>query len=223
MATTQLGFQRARSPEHKEQRREAMLAAARKLGLRDGVRSVSVTDIAAEVGIHKSAVLRYFETREEIYLDLTAEGWRDWAAAMHTALDGASEVTSDELAAALSRTLGERPLFCELLAHASLNLERGVSAEAVRAFKLTALAAVEDVRALVARVRPQISAGDGNDLIAAVVAFAASLWQISHPPETLAQLYVEDPRLAHAVVDFLPRLEHLTHAVILGLSRSGNV
>ena len=136
------------------------------------------------------------------------------------ALDGASEVTSEELAAALSRTLGERPLFCELLAHASLNLERGVSAEAVRAFKLTALAAVEDVRALVARVRPQISAGDGNDLIAAVVAFAASLWQISHPPETLAQLYVEDPRLPHAVVDFLPRLEHLTHAVILGLSPS---
>ena len=223
MATTQPGFQRARSPEHKEQRREAMLAAARRLGLRDGVRSVSVTDIAAEVGIHKSAVLRYFETREEIYLDLTAEGWRDWAAAMHTALDGASEVTSEELAAALSRTLGERPLFCELLAHASLNLERGVSAEAVRAFKLTALAAVEDVRALVERVRPQISAGDGNDLIAAVVAFAASLWQISHPPETLAQLYVEDPRLPHAVVDFLPRLEHLTHAVILGLSRSGNV
>jgi AcrR family transcriptional regulator len=215
---TRPGFQRARSPEHKEQRRDAILAAARKLGARDGVRSVSVTDIAAEVGIHKSAVLRYFETREEIYLDLTAEGWRAWAAALHDVLDGVPSATADELAVALSGTLAERPFFCELLSHASLNLERGVSKESVRAFKLTALDAVADIRALITRVRPR---SDGMELISAVVAFAASLWQVSHPPETLAQLYAEDPRLAHAVVDFRPRLELLTRAVILGLARSG--
>ncbi len=31
--------------------------------------------------MHKSALLRYFETREEIFLRLTADGWREWSAA----------------------------------------------------------------------------------------------------------------------------------------------
>jgi AcrR family transcriptional regulator len=211
-------FQRARRPEHKQQRYEAILAAARKLGLRDGVRAVSLTDIAAEVGMHKSAVLRYFGTREEIYLHLTAQGWRDWAQAARAEIGDEAPVSADRLAAALARTLAERPLFCELLAHASLNLERHVSAEAVHAFKLTAVAVADDLGSLAARVVPDMSQADGRDLIAAVTALAASLWQYSHPPEVLAGLYATDPRLAHAAVDFTPRLERLTRAVILGLA-----
>jgi AcrR family transcriptional regulator len=47
---------------------------------------VSLADIAARVGIHKSALLRYFETREQIFLELTAAAWRDWAQALHAGL-----------------------------------------------------------------------------------------------------------------------------------------
>jgi len=64
-------------------RQAAILSAARELALRDGVRKVSLADIAARVGVHKSALLRYFETREQIFLELTAEAWRDWAGAIH--------------------------------------------------------------------------------------------------------------------------------------------
>lgn len=30
--------------------------------------------------MHKSALMRYFGTREQIFLEITAEGWRDWSA-----------------------------------------------------------------------------------------------------------------------------------------------
>jgi AcrR family transcriptional regulator len=218
MSNAEPAFRRARRPEHKQQRYDSILIAARKLGLRNGVRAVSLTDIAAEVGMHKSAVLRYFGTREEIYLRLTAEGWRDWAQAVHTAIGEEAPVSPGRLAAALAGTLAERPLFCELLAHASLILERHVSAGAVHAFKLTAVTAADDLGSLAARAVPDMSPADGRDLIAAVTALAANLWQYSHPPEVLAELYVTDPRLAHAAMDFTPRLEHLTHAVIVGLT-----
>lgn len=211
-------FQRARRPEHKEQRREAILTAARTLATRDGVRSVSLGDIAGEVGIHKSALLRYFETREEIYLQLTAEGWHDWTRAMRLELETTAAVTPVTVAAALTRTLADRPLFCDLLAQAPLNLERHVSLESVRSFKLAALDAVGDLSALLTRALPDLGQDGGRNVVAAVTALAATLWQISHPPATLAQLYVEDPRLGHAVVDFAPRLEHLTLAVLTGLS-----
>lgn len=70
-------FQRARSPQAKQQREAAILDAARALGAEHGIRQVTLTDIAAAVGMHKSALLRYFETREEIFLRLTAADWQD--------------------------------------------------------------------------------------------------------------------------------------------------
>jgi len=214
MATTPPPFQRARSPEHKQQRRREILAAARTLGLRDGVRAVSLTDIAAQAGVHKSAVLRYFETREEVFLQLTAEGWRDWAAALTASLRPGT--APGEVAATLTRSLVERPLFCDLLAHAPLHLERGVSLEAVRAFKLTALAAVDDIRAALTAALPGLTPDGAQDVVAAVTALTASLWQIANPPETLARLYAEDPRLGHAIVDFPPRLQRLIAGTIAG-------
>ncbi|EWM09936.1 LOW QUALITY PROTEIN: transcriptional regulator, TetR family, partial [Kutzneria sp. 744] len=142
-------FQRARRPEHKEQRREAILAAARALALRDGVRGVNLGDIAAEVGMHKSALLRYFETREEIYLQLTAEGWQEWTEALRAALPDATP-TPAGVSAVITETLSSRPLLCDLLAHAPLNLERNVSPETVRAFKITTLDRVDVISRLLA-------------------------------------------------------------------------
>lgn len=39
----------------------------------------------------------------------------------------------------LAQTLVQRPLFCDLLAHILLKLERNVSLNAVRAFKIRAI------------------------------------------------------------------------------------
>src|SRR5260370_42362423 len=69
-------FQRARSAGAKQRREEAILAAAARLGAERGIRQVTLTDIAHAVGLHKSAMLRYFETREQIFLRLTAGRWR---------------------------------------------------------------------------------------------------------------------------------------------------
>ena len=82
-------FRRARRPEQKQQRREEILAAARELALANGVRSVSLAGIAALADIDKSALLRYFETREQIFLELAAREWPAWVQALHDGLDGA--------------------------------------------------------------------------------------------------------------------------------------
>ena len=84
--TTTPEVQRARSAEAKLQREQAILDAAARLGTERGIRTVTLTDIAQAVGLHKSAMLRYFETREQIFLKLTAAGWRDWSAALRQQL-----------------------------------------------------------------------------------------------------------------------------------------
>jgi AcrR family transcriptional regulator len=215
-------YQRARRPEQKLERRDAILGAARELALRDGVRAVSLAGIAAQVGIHKSALLRYFETREQIFLELTAEAWDEWVTALHAALGPAVLDAGAPGAAALvadvfARSFGDRPLLCDLIAHTPLNLERNVSAEAVRRYKLTSLAAVDEAAAIAQRVLPELTLAECGEFVAALASLAGAVWQIANPVAALAELYASDPALARACVDLTPRLRRTAEILLAGL------
>ena len=240
-------YQRARRPEQKLERREAILGAARELALRDGVRAVSLADIAARVGIHKSALLRYFETREQIFLELTAEAWRDWTTALHAGLDAATPDAGAPAAQApaaqapaaqapasqapasqardsaalvadvFARSFGDRPLLCDLIAHTPLNLERNVSPEAVRRYKVTSLAAVDEAAAITQRVLPELTLAECGEFVAALASLAGAVWQIANPAAALAELYASDPALARACVDLTPRLHRTAEILLAGL------
>jgi len=220
-------FQRARSAEAKQQRESAILAAARALGAERGIRQITLTEIAEAVGMHKSALLRYFETREEIFLRLTADGWREWSAALRASLEElAVPVPVPEpvplplpaaVAEVFARTLAARGLFCDLLAQAPLNLERNVSLDAVRSFKLVTLAEVDAIVTVVRRLLPGLTERDGVDLIAAATAMSGAFWQMATPGPEVAALYRSDPRLAHAVVDVEPRVARLLTAMLTGI------
>jgi AcrR family transcriptional regulator len=210
-------FQRARSPEAKRLREAAILDAARALGARDGIRQVTLTDIATAVGMHKSALLRYFETREEIFLRLTAAGWQEWTPALAARLRALERPGPDTVAQAFAGTLAERGMFCDLLAQAPLNLERNVSTDAVRAFKLATLAAREDLFAALDARLPALGRERGLDLIATAVALAGAFWQIATPGPDVAALYRSDPRLGHAIVEVEPRLDRILAATIRGM------
>lgn len=210
-------FQRARSPEAKRRREAATLDAARELGLRRGIRQVTLTDIAAAVGMHKSAMLRYFETREEIFLRLTAEGWHEWTRDLAARIRELKEPGPDTVARQFAATLASRGMFCDLLAQAPMNLERNVSVDAVRSFKLATFAAREDLFAALAQRLPALAAADALDLIATAVALAGAFWQMATPGPEVAALYRSDPRLAHAVVEVEPRLARILRSTLAGM------
>ena len=225
-------FLRARRPEQKQQRREEILAAARELALADGVRSVSLAGIAALAGIDKSALLRYFETREQIFLELTAREWPAWVQALHDGLDGAEPASAaltgpgpgpGLVADVVARSFGDRPLFCDLLAHTPLNLERNVSPEAVRGYKLISLASVGEAAGVVRRALPDLTERECLEFISAIASLAGSLWQIANPVPALAALFASDPALSHACVDLVPRLRRTGEILLAGLipSRPG--
>jgi AcrR family transcriptional regulator len=227
--TSTAAFQRARRPEQKQQREDAILGAARELALRDGVRNVSLSDIAGRIGIHKSALLRYFETREQIFLELTAASWLDWGQAVHAGLDGVSPGrpgfpavagspgVAGVVADVVARSFTDRPLLCDLIPHTALNLERNVSPEAVRRYKLTSLGVISDAAGVVHRVLPELTASECREFASTMASLAGALWQIANPPPVLAELYRSDPDLALACVDLTPRLRRTAAILLAGL------
>jgi AcrR family transcriptional regulator len=210
-------FQRARSPEAKQHREDAILAAARSLGVKRGIRQITLTDIADAVGMHKSALLRYFETREQIFLLLTAEDWREWSAALRAKLERASgSPTAETVASAFSTTLADRGMFCDLLAQAPLNLERNVSLDAVRAYKLVTHHEVDAIVEVMRRLLPALTQQDCIDVIAAATSLSGAFWQMGNPPPEVAALYRSDPRLSHAVFEIEPRVRRTLTAMLKG-------
>lgn len=212
------GFVRARTAENKERRTSDLLESARELARADGVRTLTLTAIATRAGVHVSGVRRYFASREEILLVLAGREWTNWAGAVASQIDdGQLPMPTAALARLLADSLAERPLFCDLLAHAQVSLEREVSATSVRAFKIASLGAVAEIAGALVRAVPGLTSEAAWDLIASTTALAATLWQTANPGEVLAKLYAEDPAMAHAKSDFAPRMTRVINALITGL------
>jgi AcrR family transcriptional regulator len=215
MTLVNQSFQRARSTEAKEQREAAILNAARALAATHGVRQITLTDIAAAIGMNKSSLLRYFETREQIFLVLTGEGWREWSSALRKELVQLAEPSPTTVASIFAKTLTARPIFCDLLVQAPLNLERNVSLDAVRTFKLIAL---DEVKAMGSELKRLLglSSRQATDTIATATSMAGALWQMATPGPKVRALYRSDPQLAHAIVEVGPQLTHILEGLLTG-------
>ncbi len=206
-------FVRARRPEHKQQRRDAILAAARDLALERGIRAVTLGDLAASVGLAKSNVVRYFGTREEIFVELCSEeGFR----LREVLLPRLADVTAETLPRVLAGTLMEHELFCELLSQLTTHLEHNVSYPAAERLKVTSTLIIGELARELAARPVGLDVEQATLLLTATSQIGAGLWSASRPSEVVLQVYAAHPEIVptgsvHA------GLERLVAALATGL------
>lgn len=211
-------FQRARSPENKRQRATALVDAARSLALEVGAASVTLTAVADRAGVHHSAMRRYFSSHKEILLQLAAEGWTQWSDTVADTLRDRAPAPPAAVAEAMANALAADPLFCDLLANVPLHLEHDVDVEHVAEFKGVSRSAVTALVTTIRNALPGLTQTAALDLVTSANATAATLWQVAHPPEALAEVYRSDPDISPAwAMDFLPTLTRLLTATCIGL------
>lgn len=211
--------QRARSDQDKEVRKTALLTAARELAIERGVREVTLTEVTNRVGLHPSALRRYFESREELLLELAEQGWADWRTHLLALVDD-RRLTADEVADVVSRSLDELPLFCDLQTHVGLSLEGAVRLERARQYKTAATTAFDAMTSALVSTGAGLDAEGARTVLTAAMSCAAYLFQLSRPSPTLRQLYDEVPRWAHSALRFREQLTTLLTAVARG-ARTG--
>ena len=80
-------FQRARSKEQREVRRRAILDTAAAMLAEMPAAQLTLNELSRRVGLAKSNVLRYFESREAVLLELLDALSREWLDQLATELD----------------------------------------------------------------------------------------------------------------------------------------
>ncbi|GGL37464.1 TetR family transcriptional regulator [Phycicoccus endophyticus] len=207
---------RARSAQAKEDRAQAFLAAALDLATEDGVRGVTLTAVTSRVGLHPSALRRYYDSTEELLLTLAERGWEDWRRELLGLLAGRTGLGPAEAGAALAQSLTRHPVFCDLLLHTVLSLEGAVRLERARAYKSAADAAYEEMVAALVGAVEGLSRPGAETVLATAMGVAGHLYQLSRPSPTLRLLYEQEPKWAHSALRFAEQLREVLVTAVRG-------
>src|SRR3954462_1098374 len=122
-------FQRTRSEEQREIRRRAILDTAEAMLDEMAVADVSLNELSRRIGLAKSNVLKYFESREAVLLELSSSELAAWVDDLARALAAVPPAAllderAELLVDAVVSTLAGRPVFCDLISTQASVLER---------------------------------------------------------------------------------------------------
>lgn len=113
-----------------------------------------------------------------------------------------------------------RSLLCELLSALGSELERNLSAESAREFKLAHGRLLGTPADLVQRDITALTPTAAREPVSLTVVCTAELWPVAHPSEAVAEAQ-RDPELAGTRVDFAERLGRTLHVAVTGLLTLG--
>lgn len=216
-------FQRARSEEQRAQRRQAILDTTAAMLAEMPVAQVSLNELSRRVGLAKSNVLRYFESREAVLLQLLDVASQEWLEHLEDALPSGVDAGAplpdrgDQVVAVLAASLADRPVLCDLTSAQAAVLERNVSPAVAAQYKRTAIVNVGALAALTRTRVPELTEGDATRFAAVCVMTTGAIWTHAQPSAAMLAVYDSDPALAAMRIDFAATLREVLEVVLSGL------
>jgi AcrR family transcriptional regulator len=216
-------FQRARSDEQRAVRTQAILDAAAAMLTEMPVSQVSLNELSRRVGLAKSNVLRYFESREAVLMELLDLASREWLGQLADELrasvsaDAQPSERGDQVAATIATSLSARPVLCDLVSSQAAVLEHNVSARIAAQYKRSAIANVAILVGLILEHVPELGERDAQRFAAAMIMVAGAVWTHARPSAAMLTAYEADPELAAMRLDFTATLREVLEVLIAGL------
>ena len=207
-------FLRARQPDQIEQRRESLLAAALSLFQRRGLEKVSLNDIAREVGLAKSNIYRYFESREHIYLVVLQRLAAQFEQRIYANLNklkgrGTIRTVTDALVAAYLAS----PEYGELITVVNSVLEKRLTPTLVVNFRAVFLERRKRLAAALTEALPCSSAEHMLPITLHIFLHVPGLWTFCFPSGDSAGM-LDRPENAHLKVSFRREMTLFLRAIL---------
>jgi AcrR family transcriptional regulator len=186
-------FQRARRPEQIAARRAAILTAAGEMLRERQVADISLRELADRIGLAKSNVLRYFDSREAIFLEVLDRTWTAWldGLAIDPGRSRARFARETQVATGIAASLIAEPLLCDLFGAMAGVLERNISLDVARDFKSRFAARTGRLAGFVRTAVPALDDAAATHFAGAVVVLVAGLAPYATPTDVVAAASAE--------------------------------
>jgi AcrR family transcriptional regulator len=215
-------FQRARSAEQRDIRRRAILETAASMLGEMSVSELSLNELSSRVGLAKSNVMRYFESREAVLLHLLVTTAREWLAVTIERFAGAVDTSTpvsariDMVAGELAASFAEWPMLCELISVKASVLDRNVSTEVALQYKQEVSDGLVGLGGLLEELLPELGPEQSVPAARMIILLVGALWPRTHPPQAVIDAYHADPEIAFLDQDFTAALADALEVALLG-------
>ena len=191
------------SPELTRAREDEIIRACRELYQTMSFKDVTIKEIGTVTSFTRTSIYTYFQTKEEIFLALFEQEYRDWSADLNI-IAGGTPLDGKQLAEELARSLEKRALMLKLLAVNLYDMEENSRPERLVAFKRAYGASVDSLRAILEKTFPELPGRECQALLLTILQFLHSVYPyafatekqkkamaeagVSHEPHTIYEL-----------------------------------
>ena len=216
-------FQRARNEEQRAARRQTILRTTSAMIEEMPISELSLNELSRRVGLAKSNVLRYFESREEVLLVLLAQAAAEFLVEVTEKIPvkidhrAAVNVRARTVAAELGAAFAAHPMLCELLSAQAIILEHNVSAQVALRHKRSGRDSITGLGVLLRHLLPEL--GEPSSLRAAqlVIVLVGGFWVRGRPSHSVREAYQLDPSVAFLSPAFPEGLTRAIATCLIGL------
>ena len=208
-------FQRARHAHQKAHRREDILRGAREMLNAGKLDRLTHNKLCRRVGIGKSSLYRYFDSLDDVLLEVLGQDVCEWVDDIIAGLQASETMTPiPELASLLAKATASRPRFCELGTVAGAILRHVSREKALHHHDRYQHEVARLVTAMVSGA-PELAADQHAELVRMFFALILGLWPDARP-RTLSDGECDDTG-SHGV-GFEASLERGATLLALGLA-----
>jgi AcrR family transcriptional regulator len=188
-----MDWQRATNDKQKESRKNEIYNATLTLYKKHGYENVSFNAIAKEANFTKSNMYRYFESKEDIFLNIFGDLFKIWQMHYVTELKKLNDnVSFVEFAQTWVNSFLKFPDFLDLTPLLFLTLEKNSSYNQLLKFKAMSRDLLIQISIEIGRIYPSLDQYRAFQLLNSSFATTSSFWASNFQNEFIKKIYEQD-------------------------------
>lgn len=198
-------FQRARTKEQIESRKNEIIDACAKLYSKGGIDAVNFKAISQMTSFTRQSIYNYYKTREEVLLDLLKREQSVWKDDMYQTISDYPVLDKEDYALLMTSIFADHGIMLELTSMLFNIIERNCRLEKLTEFRENSFDVYHILLMSVAKYFPAYPKESHQAFASTIFAFAIGLYPMNH----MSEKYLEAERMADA---FYVYPEHLGRA-----------
>lgn len=207
---------RAISEKDKLKRKTKILNTAGRLFFQKGGQLPTVSQIAGNAGLSKGTVYLYFNTKEEIFMELYLLKLTEWAEFCITGFkEKSTRLSPEEMSQLLTGYIIKNPDVAMMGSIAKSVLEENINNAVLIKAKISSALLLEAAGELFAENFPEITKERGAEITLWIISLITGLWQLATHPPHISEM-IKKEKLAVLEPDFAESVTNAVTALIRG-------